>query len=84
MHLYYYLLLTDLSEGMSDTSFGVMKFNDKFYITDSHSCDAKSATAADVKIVLLNETLLEFYRISERATGSRNLQYMINSTKVGP
>lgn len=61
------LLINDFSAGIklisSNKYFGIMKFNDRFHFTDSHSCGAKSESAANGKVCVIDfDTFLESKR----------------------
>lgn len=64
-------------------SFAIIKSTDKFHFADSHSCGPKGSTSRNGKACVIQcDNINELHRICKRATGSKNIQYIINYIDV--
>ena len=72
-------MITDLK------TYGVMKYSNKYYFTDSHSCgaDGAPATTDDGKACMVQcSTFKELLRVCRRATGRQNVSFNIYYIEV--
>lgn len=66
-------------------SFGVMRHDDKYYFSNSHSCGPKGSRANDNNgkaCVIECDNFDEFVRICKRTTGSKNVQFTLDYVDV--
>ncbi|ABF70519.1 hypothetical protein [Trichoplusia ni ascovirus 2c] len=82
-------LFSDHSAGSliaSPKTYGVMKYDDKYYFTDSHSCCTNNGDVVSPSIgtacVIECDTIDNLVRVCKRATGSVNQQFTLNYIDV--